>query len=132
MAMAIPPDVRELLSAPRYVHLSTARADGSPRNGVLRAGLEGDHILVGTSDVTWKAENLRRDPRVAMSVLAGVRPDERCRCMDPISFQYTSAAFPGRGPDRVCFVIAGEKAARPTLGYARHPPQDGRRIGVGW
>jgi Pyridoxamine 5'-phosphate oxidase len=128
--MAIPPDVHELRSASRCVRLSTARGGGSPRNGVLRAGLEGDHILVCASDVTWKAENLRRGPRVAMSVLAGVRPGERCRCMDPISFQDTSAAFPGRGPDRVCFVIAGEKAAGPTLGYAHHPPQDGHRIGA--
>jgi Pyridoxamine 5'-phosphate oxidase len=128
--MAIPPDVRELLSAPSYVHLSSARADGSPRNGVLRAGLEGDYILVCTSDVTWTAENLRRGPRVAMPDLAGVRPGERCRGMDPISFQYTGAAFPSSGPDRVCFVIAGEKAAGPTLGFARHPPRDGQRIGA--
>jgi hypothetical protein len=130
-AMAIPPDVRELLSAPSYAHLSSARADGSPRNVVLRAGLEGDHILVCTSDVTWKAKDLRRGPRVAMSVLAGVRPDERCRFTDPISFHHTSAAFPSHGPDRVCFVIAREKAAGPTLGFAHHPPQDGHRIGAG-
>jgi hypothetical protein len=30
--------------------------------------------------------------------------------MDPISMKYTSAPFPSRGPDRVCFVIADEKA----------------------
>jgi hypothetical protein len=128
--MAIPPDVRELLSAPSYVHLSTARADGSPRNVVLWAGLEGDHILACTSDVTWKAKDPRSGPPVAMSVLAGVRPDERCRFVDPIPFQYTSAASPSCGPDRVCFVIAGEKAAGPTPDFAHHPPQGGHRIGA--
>ena len=45
MAIPIPDDVRELLQAPNYVHLSTLRADGSPRNWVVRAGLEDDHIL---------------------------------------------------------------------------------------
>jgi hypothetical protein len=35
MAIPIPDDVRELLHAPSYVHLSTLRADGSPRNWVV-------------------------------------------------------------------------------------------------
>ena len=46
MAIPIPDDVRKLLQAPNYVHLSTLRADGSPRNWVVWAGLEDDHILV--------------------------------------------------------------------------------------
>jgi Pyridoxamine 5'-phosphate oxidase len=45
MAIPIPDDVRELLQAPNYVHLSTLRADGSPHNWVVRAGLEDDRIL---------------------------------------------------------------------------------------
>jgi hypothetical protein len=51
--------------------------------------------------------------------------------MDPISIKYTSAPFPSRGPDRVCFVIAVEKAACRALGFAHHPPSDGRRVGAG-
>jgi hypothetical protein len=54
MAIPIPGDVRQLLDAPNYVHLSTLRADGSPRNWVVWAGLEDDHILVCTSDASWK------------------------------------------------------------------------------
>ncbi len=50
LAIPIPDDVRELLEAPSYVHLATLRADGSPRNWVVWAGLEDDHILVCTSD----------------------------------------------------------------------------------
>ena len=46
MAIPILDDVRELLQAPRYVHLSTLRADGSPCTWVVCAGLEDDHILV--------------------------------------------------------------------------------------
>jgi PPOX class probable F420-dependent enzyme len=66
--MAIPGDVRQLLDAPGYVHLSTPRADGSPRNWVVWVGLEDDYILVRTSDAIWKAKDMRRDPRVALSV----------------------------------------------------------------
>lgn len=146
MSIPIPPDVRELLNAPHYVQLSTLRADGSPRNWVVWAGLEGDCILVCTSDVTWKAKDSRRDPQVAMSVtdtanryrmaaiqgrVVEIHSDERCRHMDPISVKYTNAPFPSRGPDRVCFVIAVEKAAGRILGFAHHPSLDRHQIGVG-
>jgi PPOX class probable F420-dependent enzyme len=136
MPIPIPDDVRELLAAPNYVHLSTLRADGSPRNWVVWVGLEGDLILVCTSDSTWKAKDMRRDPRVALSVtdmgnpyrmaaiqgrVVEVRSDEGCRYMDPISFKYTGAPFPSRGPDRVCFGIAVEKAAQRTLRFVHDP-----------
>jgi hypothetical protein len=80
---------------------------------------------------------MRRDPRVALSVtdmadpyrmaaiqgqVVEVRPDEGCRYMDPISVKYTGAPFPSRGPDRVCFVIAVDKAAYRALGFV-HDPQ---------
>jgi PPOX class probable F420-dependent enzyme len=112
-----PDDVRELLEAPNYVHLSTLRADGSPRNRVVWVGVEGERLLVCTSDWTWKAKDLRRNPRVGLSVIdltnpyrmatlqgrvVEERPDEGCRLMDPISYKYTNAPFPSRGPDRVC------------------------------
>jgi len=136
MAIPIPPDVRELLEAPNYVHLSTLRADGSPRNWVVWVGLEGERILICTSRAIWKAKDMVRDARVALSVtdlenpyrmaaiqgrVIEVRPDEGCRHMDPISRKYTGQPFPSRGPDRVCFVIAVEKAAQRTLGFVHEP-----------
>jgi len=135
-AIPIPRNVRQLLGAPNYVHLSTLRADGSPRNWVVWVGLEDDYILVCTSDATWKAKDMRRDPRVAMSVtdtadpyrmaaiqgrVVEVRPDEGCRYMDPISFKYTNVPFPSRGPDRLCFVTAVEKAACRALDFVHDP-----------
>ncbi len=132
----IPDGIRVLLDAPNYVHLSTLRADGSPRNQVVWVDVESDHILVCTSDRSWKAKDMRRDPRVGLSVVdllnpyrmatlkgrvVDERPDEGCRYMDPISVKYTNAPFPSRGRDRVCFVIAVEKAAQHTLGFTHHP-----------
>jgi PPOX class probable F420-dependent enzyme len=135
-AIPIPQDVRALLEAPNYVHLSTLRADGSPRNWVVWVGLEGENILVCTSDTIWKAKDMLRDPRVALSVtdisnpyrmaaiqgrVIEVRRDEGCRYMDPISIKYTGAPFPSRGPDRVCFVIAVDNAAQRTLSFVHKP-----------
>lgn len=68
-AIALPADVRPLPEAPNYVHLSTLRADGRPRNHVVWVGLEGERVLICTSDWTWKAKDMRRDPRVAVSVI---------------------------------------------------------------
>ena len=136
MPIPIPDNVRELLDAPNYVHLSTLRRDGTPRNWIVWVGLEGDHILICTTDLVWKAKDMRRDPRVGLSVadmnnpynmasiqgrVVEIRPDEGCRYMDPISHKYTSAPFPSRGPDRVCFVIAVEKADQRTLRYTHDP-----------
>ena len=93
-------------------------------------------MLICTSDVTWKAKDMRRDPRVALSVIDRAdpyrmamlqgrvlqeRPDEGCRYMDPISHKYTGAPFPSRGNDRVCFVIAVERAAARTLNLVHDP-----------
>jgi PPOX class probable F420-dependent enzyme len=138
MPMPLPDEVKALLEAPNYVHLSTLRADGTPRNWVVWVGVEDDHVLVCTGEASWKARDMRRDPRVALSVVdlanpyrmaavqgrvVEVRPDEDCRFMDPISVKYTSAPFPFRGPGRVCFVIAAEKAGTETLSFTHKPGQ---------
>ena len=134
--MPIPDEVRELLDAPSFVHLSTLRADGSPRNWVVWVGREDDFVLICTGEGTWKARDMRGDPRVGLSVtdmanpyrmaslqgrVAEVRTDEDCRYMDPISVKYTSAPFPTRGPGRVCFVIAVQRAFQRTLGFSHEP-----------
>jgi PPOX class probable F420-dependent enzyme len=134
--IAIPAEIRSLLEQPNYVHLSTLRADGSPRNWVVWTALEDELVLICTDDSGWKAKDMRRDPRVALSVIDSanpyrmaalqgrvveVRPDEDCAYMDPISLKYTGAPFPFRGPGRVCFAIAIEKAGQRTLGFEHNP-----------
>jgi PPOX class probable F420-dependent enzyme len=135
--LQLPREVRELLEAPNYVHLSTLRADGSPRNHVVWVGLEGNRILVCTSDYTWKAKDMRANPEVALSVVdlddpyrmaaiqgtvVETRPDPDCRYMDPIAVKYTSKPFPARGSDRVCFVIAPHHGGARNLNWLEHRP----------
>ena len=131
-----PTEVRELLERPNYVHLSTLRRDGTPRNWVVWVGLEGDRILICSTDYSWKSKDMRRDPRVGLSVIdlddpyrmaslqgrvVEIRNDEGCRYMDPISFKYTNRPFPSRGADRVCFVIEIARAQQTTLALVHDP-----------
>jgi PPOX class probable F420-dependent enzyme len=134
--MTLPDDVRELLDGPNFVHLSTLRRDGSPRNWVVWVGLEGDLILVCTSSSQLKAQDMSRDPRVALSltdmadpyrmaVLQGrvveVRRDDDSGYMDPISVKYTGKPFPFRGEGRVCFVIEADRATMRKLPFEHTP-----------
>ena len=145
--MTLPDDVRELLDGPNFVHLSTRRRDGTPRNWVVWAGLEGDRVLVCTSRSGPKARDMIRDPRVGLSVTAmedpyrmamlrgrvvEVRDDAEGRFMDPISVKYTNAPFPYKGPGSVCFVIEAEHAVARKLPFAHTPaPRERLRRGSG-
>jgi PPOX class probable F420-dependent enzyme len=139
-AAVIPPAVRDLLDAPNYVHLSTLKRDGTPRNWVVWAGLEDERVLICTTTYSMKTTHMQRDPRVGLSVIdlenpyrmaslqgrvVEVRDDEGCRYMDPISFKYTGAPFPSRGSDRVCFVIEIDRAWQTTLGFVHDPSAAG-------
>ena len=133
---ALPTEVRELLDAPNFVHLATLRKDGSPRNWVVWVGLEDDRILVCTSSSQLKAKDMRRDPRVALSVTASDNPyrmavlqgrvveeraDHDSRYMDRIAIKYTSQPWPSPGEHRVCFVIEVERAAERILDFPNTP-----------
>jgi PPOX class probable F420-dependent enzyme len=132
----LPSEVRELLDRPNFVHLATLRRDGSPRNWVVWVGLEQDRILVCTSSGQLKSQDMRRDPRVALSVtdtenpyrmavlqgrVVEEREDHDCRYMDPIAIKYTSNPWPTPGPQRVCFVIEADRAAERVLDFPNTP-----------
>ena len=61
-------DVRQLLDTPAVAHLATLLPDGSPHSTPVWVGVEGDRVAVLTSPASRKARNLRRDPRVALSL----------------------------------------------------------------
>jgi PPOX class probable F420-dependent enzyme len=68
-------DVAErLCGAPNVGHLATLRADGSPHVAPLWLSIHGEEIWINTSEGTAKLANMRRDPRVALSVDAGTSP----------------------------------------------------------
>jgi PPOX class probable F420-dependent enzyme len=62
------PAVRELLGRQNFPHIATLMPDGSPQVTPVWVDLEGDRILVNTAEGRTKIRNVRRDPRVAISV----------------------------------------------------------------
>jgi PPOX class probable F420-dependent enzyme len=60
---------RRLLSSPAPAHLVTLNPDGSPQMAVIWVGLDGDEIVAAHLDPDQqKLRNIRRDPRVALSI----------------------------------------------------------------
>jgi PPOX class probable F420-dependent enzyme len=59
---------RELLESDAVGHVVTLNADGSPQVTAAWLGVEGDEIVLATLPEQRKLRNLRRDPRIAISV----------------------------------------------------------------
>lgn len=62
------PEAHALLESDALVHLVTLNRDGSPQVSCVWAGLDGDDIVSGHLDQRQKLRNVRRDPRVVLSV----------------------------------------------------------------
>jgi PPOX class probable F420-dependent enzyme len=59
---------RTLLTSGRLAHLVTVNPDGSPQVSIVWVGLAGDEIVSGHLGDRQKLRNVRRDPRVALSI----------------------------------------------------------------
>jgi PPOX class probable F420-dependent enzyme len=55
-------------------HLATLMRDGSPHSTPLWVGVDGERLMFFTEVDTLKDRNLRRDPRVAISVTGADNP----------------------------------------------------------
>ncbi len=66
---AIPTNFMDLFQRPAFANLATLNADGSPQVTPVWCDFDGTHILVNTARGRVKDRNLRREPRVALSVL---------------------------------------------------------------
>lgn len=66
--IALPPSARTLLQSEAVAHVVTLNEDGSPQVTAAWVGLDGDEIVLATLPDQRKLRNIRRDPRVAISV----------------------------------------------------------------
>ncbi|MEU1393691.1 MULTISPECIES: PPOX class F420-dependent oxidoreductase [unclassified Nonomuraea] len=66
--MKLDPGVRGVLDGTPIAHLATVLPDGAPHSVPVWIGTHGDHVAVLTGPRSRKALNLRRDPRVALSL----------------------------------------------------------------
>ena len=64
---------RAAITAGNLAHLVTLNPDGSPQISVVWVGLDGDDIVLAHLGAGQKIKNLRRDPRVSLSMVTGGR-----------------------------------------------------------
>jgi len=114
------PAVRRLLGTTAVAHLATVLPDGSPHSVPVFVGAEGDRITFFTGPGSRKAQNLRRDPRVALSltppddpftpvivrgqVVEWLEGDAAWEIVDQIAKRYIGQPYP-REQDRVVALI---------------------------
>jgi PPOX class probable F420-dependent enzyme len=65
---ALPDSAREVLESHALAHLVTLNEDDSPHVSCVWVGLDGDEIVCGHVPHLRKLENIKRDPRVALSL----------------------------------------------------------------
>jgi PPOX class probable F420-dependent enzyme len=65
---ALPDSARALLQSDALAHLVTLEADGRPQLSIVWVGLDGDEIVCAHLPEHRKVRNIRRDPRVALSI----------------------------------------------------------------
>ena len=119
------PDVRRVLDGTSIAHLATVLPDGSPHTVPLWIGSHGDRIVFLTGPHSRKARNLRRDPRMALSIAPVDNPftpvvvrgrvvewlegdDAAWEIIDRISTKYTGAPYPRR-EERIVAVVEPER-----------------------
>lgn len=71
--VTLPDSARAVLESAALAHLVTLEPDGRPQVSIVWVGLEGDEIVAGHLPEHRKVRNIRRDPRVSLSIEAGTR-----------------------------------------------------------
>jgi PPOX class probable F420-dependent enzyme len=64
----LPPEARELIESDQLAHLVTLNPDGSPQLTAVWVGIEDGEIVSGHMTPRRKLDNVRRDPRVVLSI----------------------------------------------------------------
>ena len=118
------PDVRRHLEGTPVAHLATVLPDGSPHTVPLWVDTRGEQVVFLTGPGSRKARNLRRDPRVALSLTAADNPfepivirgrvvewlegDAAWEIVDRIAAKYIGGPYP-RAEERVVAVVEPER-----------------------
>ncbi len=66
--MKISQSIRELIAKAPLAHLTTINSKGGPQVTAVWVGIEDEEFVIGHLAVHQKVKNIRRDPRVALSM----------------------------------------------------------------
>ena len=129
MSATLSEGVKKLFLEPNFGHLATIMPDGSPQVTPVWVEMEGDRIVVNTAEGRVKPRNVRRDPRVAISItnkennyqaafirgrVVELRREGADESIDRLAKKYMGQdRYPWRAPDeqRLIMVIEPERVA---------------------
>jgi PPOX class probable F420-dependent enzyme len=133
----LPDDVRALFEGANFAHLATLMPDGAPHSVAIWAGLEGDDVVFFTQDGSLKANNMAKDPRVAISItdhdnpyrtaqlrgeVVEVRGAEAAHELaDQLALKYTGEPFPYKPPTSRLYVVEVHKVRSTELPFEHRP-----------
>jgi PPOX class probable F420-dependent enzyme len=119
MATSLSDTGRALLDDKNFATIATINPDGSPQTSVVWIKRDGDDLLMSTVEGRKKDKNLRRDPRVSVSVFdlqqpysyievrgtATLSTEGGRELIDELSRKYRGEDYTADGPDAVRVVI---------------------------
>ena len=79
MATTVPDAFKDLFQKKAFAHLATVMPDGSPQSTPVWFDVEGDLFRVNSARGRVKDRNMRRNPRVALSI---IDPDNPYRYLE--------------------------------------------------
>jgi len=118
---------RKLFTDPNYLYVGTTNPDGSPQVTVVWTDLQDGRIRFNTAIGRVKERNLRRDPRIGMTITARDNPwykvdirgrvvdfvegEEADHHIDDLSEKYTGQRpYPWRQPEERRVIVVTEPA----------------------
>lgn len=119
MTISFDEPVRDLLDARNFASVATLGSGGAPQNSVVWIKREGDTVLFSSVADRQKVRNLRRDPRVSVSVFdltnpyssveirgtAEILPDDDKRLPHELSHKYLGIDPPAEKDDEVRVIV---------------------------
>jgi PPOX class probable F420-dependent enzyme len=113
---------KKLIKEPNLAHLATLMPDGSPQVTPVWVDLEDGRVVVNTASGRVKERNMRRDPRVAISIVSVSDPyqrvsirgrvvdirdgDEADRHIDKLAHKYMGVdTYPNHSPDEQRLIV---------------------------
>ncbi|WP_232662002.1 PPOX class F420-dependent oxidoreductase [Pseudonocardia sp. TRM90224] len=74
MTIALSPDVRALIDGRNFATVATLDRDGGPQTSIVWVGLDDGALVFSATEDRLKVRNLRRDPRMSVSVADAANP----------------------------------------------------------
>ena len=120
----LPDEVVEFLKKPHAAVISTVRSDGAPYSAATWYDWVDDRILINMDFERLRLSHMRRDPRVAVTVLdigdwyravtvlgtvVEIRDDDGLIDIDRLSVRYRGAPYSNRERKRVTALIEPER-----------------------